>query len=90
MNRTTKEATIKVFHYPDIESLKAHVLTFVSAYNFTKHLKALKWKTPFEAICHAWKKNRKYSNSIHVTSSRDQTPRAPRMQRARRDFEPPL
>jgi hypothetical protein len=39
MNRTTKEATIKAFHYPDIESLRAHVLAFVSAYNFSKHLK---------------------------------------------------
>jgi hypothetical protein len=50
MNRTVKEATIKAFHYPDLESLKAHVLAFVSAYNFAKHLKALKWKTPFEAV----------------------------------------
>ena len=33
MNRTVKEATIKAFHYPDLESLKAHVLAFVSAYN---------------------------------------------------------
>lgn len=54
MNRTVKEATIKAFHYSDLESLKAHVLTFVSAYNFAKHLKALRWKTPFEAVCHAW------------------------------------
>ena len=54
MNRTVKEATIKAFHYPNLESLKAHVLAFVSAYNFAKHLKALRWKTPFEAICHAW------------------------------------
>jgi hypothetical protein len=54
MNRTVKEATIKAFHYPDLESLKAHVLAFVSAYNFAKHLKALKWKTPFQAICLAW------------------------------------
>ena len=45
--------TIKAFHYPDLESLKNHVLAFVSAYNFAKHLKALRWKTPFEAICHA-------------------------------------
>jgi hypothetical protein len=52
MNRTIKEATIKVFHYPSLESLKAHVLAFVTAYNFAKHLKA--WKTPFEAICAAW------------------------------------
>ena len=54
MNRTVKEATIKAFHYPDLESLKAHVLAFVSAYNFAKHLKALKWKTPYQAICQAW------------------------------------
>ena len=54
MNRTIKEATVKVFHYPDIDSLKAHVLAFVSAYNFAKHLKALRWKTPFEAVSHAW------------------------------------
>jgi len=45
---------IKTFHYPDLESLKAHVMAFVSAYNFAKHLKAPRWKTPFEAICHAW------------------------------------
>ncbi len=40
MNRTVKDATIKAFHYPDLESLKAHVLAFVSACNFAKHLKA--------------------------------------------------
>ncbi len=40
MNRTVKEATIKAFHYPDLDSLKTHVLAFVSAYNFAKHLKA--------------------------------------------------
>ena len=55
MNRSIKDATIKVFHYPSLESLKAHVLAFVAAYNFAKHLKALRWKTPFEALCHAWK-----------------------------------
>ena len=54
MNRTVKEATIKAFHYTDVESLKAHVMAFVSAYNFAKHLKALKWKTPFQAVCQAW------------------------------------
>jgi transposase-like protein len=57
MNRTIKDATIKAFHYPDIESLKAHVIAFVKTYNFAKHLKALRWKTPFEAITHAWTTN---------------------------------
>jgi transposase InsO family protein len=55
MNRTVKEATIKAFHYPDLEALKAHVLAFVTAYNFAKHLKALRWRTPFQAVCDAWK-----------------------------------
>jgi hypothetical protein len=54
MNRTIKDATVKAFHYSDLESLKAHVLAFVRAHNFAKHLKALRWRTPFEAICDAW------------------------------------
>jgi transposase InsO family protein len=55
MNRTVKEATVKAFHYPDLEALQAHVLAFVTAYNFAKHLKALRWRTPFQAVCDAWK-----------------------------------
>jgi transposase InsO family protein len=47
-NRTIKEATVKIFQYPSLESLKAHVL---AAYSFAKRLKALQWKTPFEAGC---------------------------------------
>lgn len=57
MNRTIKDATTKVFHYPDLESLKAHVVAFVAAYNFAKHLKALRWRTPYEAVCQAWTKD---------------------------------
>ncbi|GJD53820.1 IS481 family transposase ISMtsp16 [Methylobacterium crusticola] len=57
MNRTIKDATVKVFHYEDLKSLKAHVLAFVAAYNFAKHLKALHWKTPFQTICQAWTKD---------------------------------
>jgi transposase InsO family protein len=57
MNRTVKEATIKAFHYPDLEALKAHVLAFVTAYNFAKHLKALRWRTPFQAVLDAWTKD---------------------------------
>ena len=54
MNRTVKEATAKAFHYPDLDALRAHVLAFVAAYNFAKHLKALRWRTPFRAVCDAW------------------------------------
>ena len=57
MNRTIKDATVKAFHYEDLESLKAHVLAFVAAYNFAKHLKALRWRTPFQAVCDAWGKD---------------------------------
>jgi transposase InsO family protein len=55
MNRTVKDATVKAFHYPDLDALKAHVLTFVTAYNFAEQLKALRWRTPFQAVCDAWK-----------------------------------
>jgi transposase-like protein len=57
MNRTVKDATVKVFHYESLESLKAHVQAFVAAYNFAKHLKALRWRTPFQTICEAWAKD---------------------------------
>ena len=54
MNRTIKDATIKTYHYDDLESLKAHVMAFVTAYNFAKHLKALRWQPPFQVISEAW------------------------------------
>ena len=57
MNRTIKEATVKAFHYPDFDALKAHVLAFVMAYNFARHLKALRWRTPFKVICETWTEN---------------------------------
>ena len=56
MNRTIREATIKAFHCPDLEGLKAHVLAFVCAFNLAKHLKVLRWKTPCQAIVDAWRK----------------------------------
>jgi transposase InsO family protein len=57
MHRTVKEATVKAFHYPDLDALEIHVLAFVTASNFAKHLKALRWRTPFQAICDAWTKD---------------------------------
>jgi hypothetical protein len=56
MNRTIKDATVKLYHYGGLEALLAHIRTFVTAYNFAKHLKALRWRTPFQAICDAWTK----------------------------------
>ncbi len=57
MNRTVKDATTKEFHYSTTQALCAHVIAFVSAYNLAKHLKALRWRTPFRTICDAWKTN---------------------------------
>lgn len=49
-NRT---GSSRQFH-EDLESLKAHVRAFVTAYNFAKCLKSLRWKTPFQTIFQTW------------------------------------
>ena len=54
MNRTVKDATVKVFHYETTAGLIEHTSTFVAAYNFAKHLKSLRWRTPYQTICDAW------------------------------------
>lgn len=50
MVRTIKEATVKSFHYVSIDDLRRHVRDWLLAYNYAKQLKALRFKTPFEAI----------------------------------------
>ena len=45
--------------------IKAHVIAFVTAYNFSKHLKAIQWQTPFQAICNAWTNDL----SVHLRTS---------------------
>lgn len=57
LNRANPGSHLKAFHYPGLESLKAHVLDNVRAFNFAKHLKALRWKTPCQTIVVAWQKN---------------------------------
>lgn len=54
MNRTIKDATVRRFYYDSHERLRAHLQTFLTAYNFAKRLKALKGLTPFEYICKLW------------------------------------
>ena len=55
MVRTIKEATVKSFHYASIQELRRHVSDWLIAYNFAKQLKALKFRTPYEAIDALWK-----------------------------------
>src|SRR5215469_11940780 len=56
MNRTLKEATVNRYHYDTHEQLRAHLADFVTAYNFARRLKILKWLSPYEYICNAWSK----------------------------------
>jgi transposase len=55
MVRTIKEATVKSFHYSSVQELRRHVRDWLTAYNFAKQLKALRFKTPYEAIEELWK-----------------------------------
>ena len=57
MVRTIKEATTKSFHYASIQELRRHVADWLIAYNFAKQLKALKFRTPYDAINALWKSN---------------------------------
>ena len=54
MNRTIKDATVRRFYYDTHESLRAHLATFLDAYNYAKRLKSLRGLTPFERICQLW------------------------------------
>jgi len=54
MNRTIKEATVKRYYYDSHDQLKAHLHSFVMAYNFARRLKTLKGLTPYEFICKIW------------------------------------
>lgn len=51
MNRTIKEATVKRYYYEAHDQLKAHLQSFLMAYNFARRLKTLKGLTPYEFIC---------------------------------------
>lgn len=56
MNRTIKEATVKRYFYQSHGQLKAHLQTFLMAYNFARRLKTLKGLTPYEYVCRIWTK----------------------------------
>jgi len=55
--QASNESTRSLAARYDLESLKAHVLAFVTACNFAKHLKAQRWRTPYQIICEAWTKD---------------------------------
>ena len=57
MNHNVRQTTIKAFLYPSRDVLKTPVLTFITAYNFAKHLKALRRRASFQSIRGAWTKD---------------------------------
>ena len=56
MNRTIKEATVNRYYYASHDQLKAHLQSFLMAYNYARRLKTLKSLTPYEFICACWEK----------------------------------
>ena len=66
MNRTTKEATVKRYHYDSHDQLRRYLVDFVDAYNFGRRLKTLKGLTPYEFIYKCWTNEQK---SVHPQSS---------------------
>jgi hypothetical protein len=74
LSRTVKEATVRAFHYETLDSLKAHLDAFIAAYDLAKHLKSLRWRNPFQAICDAWTADPTLFTINGTTSFRDHTP----------------
>ena len=56
MNKIIKEHTTKKYHYDSIESLKAHLMSFILYYNHQKKLKTLKYKTPYTFLVEKYEK----------------------------------
>ncbi len=54
MNRTSKEATVKRFHYESHDQLRTHLADFMAAYNFARRPKTLSGLTPYEYIATIW------------------------------------
>jgi hypothetical protein len=44
----------RVSKFTHVAFLDANTKANGAAYNFAKHLKALRWRTPFQAVCAAW------------------------------------
>ena len=54
MNRTTKDATVKRYHYGSHGELRRHLQLFGDAYNYGRRLQTLRGLTPYEFVCQTW------------------------------------
>jgi transposase-like protein len=59
MNRSIKDATIRIYYYKTKEEVMSHINDYLQAYNFGKKLKSLQYKTPYEYIMDQWEKDPK-------------------------------
>jgi hypothetical protein len=57
----------------NVPQLRRHVADYLSAYNFAKHPKAMRWKTPYETIQALWGSKPELSGTHPTTSSRNRT-----------------
>jgi hypothetical protein len=71
MNRTIKDATGHRFYYATHESLRAHLATFLEAYNFAKRLKSLRESHRSSGFVSCAQSGLRYSDSIQSTTCRD-------------------
>ncbi|MFT5795557.1 MAG: hypothetical protein ACI9W5_000516, partial [Ulvibacter sp.] len=62
-----RDATTKIYHYDDFHQLETHLQEFIFAYNLSKRLKTLKFKTPFDFLIEQYKIMPKvfYKNPLH-------------------------
>jgi transposase InsO family protein len=69
MNRTIKEATVRVYHYKDHDQSRHHLTAFLNAYNFAKRLKTLAGLTCYQFIISCWQKepDRFINNPPHLS-----------------------
>jgi transposase InsO family protein len=55
MNHIIKSATLKLFHYENIDEYSEHLAKFLNYYNYEKKLKSLKFKSPYDKILDKYK-----------------------------------
>lgn len=68
MNRPIKAATVKRYYYNSHDPLKAHLHSFLMAYNFARRLKTLRTSHPMNTSAKDGQKNRNDLTSIHPST----------------------
>ncbi len=57
MNRTIKDATVKIYFYETNKQLKEHMMAWLLMYNYQKKLKAIDFKSPYDIVLEEYKNN---------------------------------